>query len=103
MTPRRYPIARQRHLGDYLDQLQAAGHLSWRWSYDNATSTAEYWITVPPATVPTKHGTRQAEAVATSFADQLNHAWLPVPHPGGETQLAATAAKMTERRQQGRE
>ena len=82
-----YRIARQQHLGDFLDILQAAGFIAWVWSYSG--SSAEYTITEPGAE-PRLYGTREAERLASRYAAKTRSIWLPVPSPGGQKQLIQT-------------
>lgn len=87
-----YRIARQEHLGDFLDELQAADFITWVWSYRD--SSAEYTIT-EPGKEPRLYGTREAEKLAERYAAMTGQVWFPVPSPGGRTQLAETL-KLTE-------
>jgi hypothetical protein len=79
-----YHIARQQHLGDALDDLQARGRLTWEWDYRDRR--AIYWVAEHPATVPRRLDTRQAEDLVQEHYDALGEPWRPVPHPGGESQ-----------------
>lgn len=87
-----YRIARQAHLGDFLDELQAADLITWVWSYEG--SSAGYTIT-EPGKEPRRHGTRDAEQLAERYAAMTGKLWFPVRSPGGRTQLAETL-KLTE-------
>ena len=82
-----YRIARQKHLGDFLDELQARGLITWVWSYSG--SSAEYTISEPDKE-PRLYGTRDAEQLAERYAALTGQVWFPVPSPGGQTQLAET-------------
>jgi hypothetical protein len=82
-----YKIARQEHVGNMLDELRDRGRLSWRWDYEG--SSAVYYVTLAGHDVR-KLDTKAAEQVAQRECDALGIRWKPVPHPGGETQLADT-------------
>ena len=82
-----YRIARQQHLGDFLDELQAAGFIAWVWSYSG--SSAEYTIT-EPGKEPQLYGTLDAERLASRYSATTRRVWLPVPSPGGQAQLIET-------------
>jgi hypothetical protein len=82
-----YRTARQQHLGDFLDDLQAAGLIAWVWSYSG--SSAEYTIT-ESGKEPRLYGTRDAEQLASRYAATTRRIWLPVPNPGGQAQLIET-------------
>jgi hypothetical protein len=82
-----YRIARQEHLGNMLDQLQGLGLLTWEWGYEN--HSAVYWI-AEIGHQRRKFDTRRAELLALKLCEQQGIVWLPVPHPGGEVQLAVT-------------
>jgi|GEM_PF-6070799 len=82
-----YHIARQEHLGDALDGLQARGYLTWAWDYQGRR--AVYWVGEPPGTEPRSLDTRQAEDLVQRHYDALGEPWRPVPHPGGESQRSA--------------
>jgi hypothetical protein len=80
-----YRIARQQHLGEMLDELMSMGRLSWRWDY--ADSRAIYHVALK-AQDEQQLDTKAAEQVAQAECDTLGIRWRPVPHPGGESQLA---------------
>jgi hypothetical protein len=82
-----YHIARQEHLGDMLNRLQSLGELAWEWGYENRR--AIFWVT-ESGQRRQKLNTRQAEDFVVELCNQRNIVWLPVPHPGGEQQLAET-------------
>lgn len=82
-----YHIARQEHVGDFLDELQARGLLTWEWRYDTPNSTALYFVTLPGQ--PRKrYLTKEVEGLAQSIANDQQIVWVPVKHPGGVNQLA---------------
>ncbi|MEB0266404.1 hypothetical protein [Cryobacterium sp. 10I5] len=86
-----YRIARQAHLGDFLDELQTAGLIAWVWSYPG--SSGEYTIT-ENGKQPRLYGTREAELLAERYAARAATVWFPVPHPGGRDQLTETQKRM---------
>ena len=87
----RYPIARQRHLGDTLDKLARRGVLSWRWDYANRR--AIYWISLPG--VPEmKYDTKTAEDLVQRLCDSMKLPWRPVPHHGEVGQYQVVQAWM---------
>lgn len=90
-VPKPYHIHRQWHLGDFLDELQKLGHITWKWSYRN--SRAEYTIT-EPGKAPLMRDTKSAEAVALRIAKREEIVWIPVPHWGGEDRWEETRATM---------
>jgi hypothetical protein len=85
----RYPLARQEHVGDMLDELAAAGRLEWRWRYDDVRSRAVFriredgggWV---------EHDIRSAEEVVLTHCAAARLLWRPVPPPGGRTQREQT-------------
>jgi hypothetical protein len=91
----RYHIARRRHLGQMLDRLRDQGLLRWRWDYEKppgrGTGRAVYWIALP-GQAERKLDTRGAEQLVQRMCDQQDIVWKPVPHPGGEDQLAGVQA-----------
>lgn len=89
-----YRNARQEHLADALDDLARRGLLSWRWDYDIRRSRAVYHVTTPGEPERELY-TRSAEAEAQARYAALGVRWLPVPHPGGETELHATLNKIS--------
>jgi hypothetical protein len=89
MAHRPYHIARQQHLGDTLDELARRGRLSWRWDYANRR--AIYHVTLAGQS-ERQLDTRAAERVVQAECDALGIRWRPVPHPGGEDQLAVVHA-----------
>lgn len=92
-----YRLARQQHVGDALDDLQARGLLRWRWSYVDSSAifrVAEADGTERPL------ATRRAEQVVQRHYDQLEVPWVPVAHPGGEVQLEAAVKEIARRRGQ---
>ncbi|MFW0773558.1 hypothetical protein ACLRGI_10355 [Paenarthrobacter nitroguajacolicus] len=90
-VPDPYHIHRQWHLGDFLDTLEAEGHLKWKWSYKN--SRAEYTIQESDQ-APKLLDTKQAEKVAQRIANREHMVWIPVPHYGGEDNWKATIDRM---------
>jgi hypothetical protein len=78
-----YRIARQEHLGDALDRLALAGRLTWRWDY--AGSRAIFHVQMPGQEQQALD-TRSAEQVVRAEMKAIREFWLPVPHPGGESQ-----------------
>ena len=86
MARRPYRIARQQHLGDMLDELARRRRLSWRWDY--AKRRAIYHVALT-GEVERQFDTRAAEQLVQTECDTLGIRWRPVPHPGGEDQLAA--------------
>ncbi|BCW62460.1 hypothetical protein [Arthrobacter sp. StoSoilB22] len=90
-VPNPYHIHRQWHLGTFLDRLQAAGHLKWKWSYKN--SRAGYTIQEGDQE-PRLFDTKQAEKVAQRIANREQIVWIPVPHYGGEDNWMATITRM---------
>jgi hypothetical protein len=92
-----YRIARQEHLGNMLDQLQSFGLLTWAWDYEirpgRETGSAIYWVT-EPGQGKHKLDTRRAEELTLRLCHQQGIVWLPVPPPGGKTQLAETLRKI---------
>lgn len=84
-----YKIARQEHVGDFLDELQARGLLTWEWDYDVPKSTALYFVALPGQ--PRKrYFTKEVEELAQSIASDQQIVWVPVKNPGGVNQLAVT-------------
>jgi hypothetical protein len=94
-----YHIARQEHLGDMLDHLRDLGLLAWEWGYENRR--AIFWVTKTGQT-RRKLDTKRAEDLALNLCKQQGIVWLPVPHPGGESQLTETLRKMEEIKQVNR-
>jgi len=97
----RYHNARQRHIGNMLDKLQTFGLLSWEWRYDSENHRAVYLIALtdePTCTCDTKH----AEQIVQRTCNAHKLVWLPVPHPGGESQLRETQRKIAEIERQRR-
>ena len=92
-----YRIARQEHLGDFLDELQTAGLIDWVWSYRG--SSAEYTIT-EHGKQPRLYGTREAELLAERYAARAATVWFPVPNPGGRNQLTETLKRMEAAREE---
>ena len=92
-----YRIARQQHLGAMFDQLQDLGLLTWSFDLEyppgRTTSTAVYWVTESGQRTR-KLGTKQAEDLALRLCGQVDILWLPVPHPGGESERAETERKI---------
>jgi hypothetical protein len=92
-----YHIARQEHLGDMLDELQARGLLAWEWDYEvrpgRDTGSAVYWVTELRQR-RRKLDTKRAEDLAVRLCNQHGIVWLPVPHPGGEIQRTATLRRI---------
>ncbi len=86
-----YRIARQEHLGDMLDALEAYGHLAWRWEYDVSRSRAIFHVRVGGEGWCALD-TRAAEALVQAQCDLLGIRWRPVPHPGGELQRSDVVA-----------
>ncbi|MCE4945189.1 MULTISPECIES: hypothetical protein [Streptomyces] len=93
-----YKIARQEHLGKQLNLLQSRGKLTWRGEFivppGRTTTTAVWWIT-KDGKGERRHETRQAEQLVQRLCDATGIIWEPVPHPGGETQLKETLARIT--------
>jgi hypothetical protein len=90
-VPKPYHIHRQWHLGDFLDELAAAGHLQWTWSYNN--SRAEYTVT-EPGKAPRLLDTKLAEKLAQRIANRERIIWIPVPHYGGEDKWHETKSRI---------
>jgi hypothetical protein len=80
-----------------LDELQTRGLLAWEWGYEvrpgRDTGSAVYWVT-EPGQRRRKLDTRRAEELALKLCNQQGIVWLPVPHPGGETQRAETLRRI---------
>ncbi|WP_326956889.1 hypothetical protein [Amycolatopsis sp. NBC_01286] len=89
--PERYRIARQRHLGEMLDRLQADGVVRWRFDYDHAQSRAIYWVAEGDGEQK-RYDTRSAERLVQKLCDDRQIVWKAVPPPGGERQFAETQA-----------
>lgn len=87
-----YRLARQRHLGNTLDDLESLGLLRWRWQYDATRSRAVYWIGPVEAAIGELQplDTRAAEELVQANCDAISKVWRPVPAPGGRTQLMQT-------------
>jgi len=94
-----YRIARQRHVGDMLDQLQSMGLLTWKWRYDTANSRAIYRVALGNDPVRELR-TREAEELVQDVCDEHGIIWEPVPHPGGEDKLREVEARIAWRRHQ---
>ena len=95
----RYQIARQRHVGETLNRLEALGVLRWEWEYDVPHRQAFYWIIVGDA--PRKrYGTKDTERMVQDLCDRHGIIWEPVPHPGGEDRYEATRQRIAERERQ---
>jgi hypothetical protein len=92
MAKKPYRTARQEHLADMLDKLQRRGRLTWVWDYDVPASRAIYWVERLGTT--TQLLTQAAEELVQQECDTLGIHWLPVPHPGGETQRARILAQL---------
>lgn len=93
-----YRIARQQHVGDALDDLQARGLLRWRWAY--ADSSAIYWVT-EAGREERRLDTRRAEALVQRHYDELGVPWVAVSHPGGEVQLQAALKHIAQQHGEG--
>jgi hypothetical protein len=78
-----YRIARQEHVGDALDDLQARGRLAWRWAYANRRAIYNVRQDGQPER---SLDTRSAEQLVSAEYQALAIPWRPVPHPGGEDQ-----------------
>ncbi|WP_194522364.1 hypothetical protein [Cellulosimicrobium sp. JZ28] len=78
---RPYKIARQQHLGEFLDYLESAGYLRWSLRHDGSTAV---WIVSEGGRSPREYQTRQAEKLAERIAEWVPIYWRPVPSPGGK-------------------
>lgn len=88
-----YRVARQRHVGEMLDRLQAMNLLAWRWEYDTARSRAIYWVTLPNQQEQ-RLQTKPVETLVKELCDRNGIVWKPVPPPGGERELETVQAWM---------
>ncbi|MEW1914799.1 hypothetical protein AB0442_41650 [Kitasatospora sp. NPDC085895] len=96
-----YKIARQRHIGDALYELQSLGLVTrWHGEYvypPGKSSTAIWWITLPAAPEGWLE-TAQAELLIAALFSGRRIPWKPVPWPFGESQRLQVVAEIEELR-----
>lgn len=92
---RPYKLARQQHLGEFLDYLRDLGSLTYHLRHDGQTAV---WVIAEGGRAARECSTREAERLAEQIADSVQIYWRPVAHPANKDRYLETRALIAARR-----
>jgi hypothetical protein len=89
-------IARQVHIVNYLERLGSRAFRQVHFSLKGSDRGRALWRVTYPSGDVVPYETPEIEELIGHYCRGRDIVWLPVPHPGGITQLEETLARIGE-------
>jgi hypothetical protein len=89
-------VARQIHIANYLERLGSRAFRQVHFSLKGSDRGRALWRVTYPSGDVASYETPEIEALIGHYCRGRDIVWLPVPHPGGVTQLEETFVKIEE-------